>query len=86
MSQPLLEAIYRRPNTSRPAPGRSIYPVPAARSGHHAARPAWAMGIRYIPMARCFAYLAEVVGWFSRRILGWKLSIAMETGFLHRSA
>jgi len=35
----------------------------------------------YIPMARGFVYLAAVVDWFSRRVLAWRLSITMETGF-----
>jgi putative transposase len=39
------------------------------------------MDITYIPMARGFIYLAAVVGWFSRRVLAWKLSITMETYF-----
>jgi putative transposase len=32
-------------------------------------------------MARGFVYLAAVVDWFSRRVLAWKLSITLETGF-----
>lgn len=35
------------------------------------------MDITYIPMARGFIYLAAVVDWFSRRVLGWKSSITM---------
>lgn len=32
-------------------------------------------------MARGFVYLCAVVDWFSRRVLSWRLSIAMETAF-----
>ena len=32
-------------------------------------------------MARGFVYLAAVVDWFSRRVLTWRLSITLETGF-----
>jgi putative transposase len=39
------------------------------------------MDITYIPMARCFVYLAAVVDWFSRRVLAWRLSITMEVDF-----
>ena len=76
-----IEAIYRRPNTSRPAPGHRIYPY--LLRGLAITRPnqAWAMDITYIPMARGFVYLAAVVDWFSRRVLAWKLSITMETSF-----
>lgn len=76
-----IEAIYRRPNTSRPAPGHRIYPY--LLRGLAITRPnqAWAMDITYIPMARGFVYLAAVVDWFSRRVLAWRLSITMEAAF-----
>jgi putative transposase len=76
-----VEAIYRKPNTSKPAPGHRIYPY--LLRGLAIVRPnqVWAMDITYIPMARGFVYLAAVVDWFTRRVLAWKLSIAMETNF-----
>ena len=76
-----IEAIYRRPNTSKPAPGHRIYPY--LLRGMAITRPnqVWAMDITYIPMARGFVYLAAVVDWFSRRVLAWRLSITMETSF-----
>jgi putative transposase len=54
-----IEAIYRKPNTSKPAPGHKIYP---------------------------YLLRGMVIDWFSRRVLSWRLSITMETGFLHRGA
>src|SRR5438552_7663938 len=39
------------------------------------------MDITYIPMARCFVYLAVVLDWFSRRVLSWRVSITMEAAF-----
>ena len=76
-----IEAIFRRPNTSKPAPGHRIYPY--LLRGLAITRPnqVWAMDITYIPMARGFVYLAAVVDWFSRRVLAWKLSITMDTSF-----
>jgi putative transposase len=76
-----IDALNRRPNTSRPAPGHRIYPyllrgVPVTRPNQ-----VWAMDITYIPMARGFVYLAAVVDWFSRRILSWRLSITMDVSF-----
>jgi putative transposase len=81
MRKMCIEAIYRRPNTSKPAPGHRIYPY--LLRGLAITRPnqVWAMDITYIPMARGFVYLAAVVDWFSRRVLAWKLSITMETSF-----
>ena len=76
-----IEAIYRRPNTSKPVPGHRIYPY--LLRGLAITRPnqAWAMDITYIPMARGFVYLAAVVDWFSRRVLAWRLSITMDVSF-----
>jgi putative transposase len=76
-----VEAIYRRPNTSKPAPGNRIYPY--LLRGLTITRPnqVWAMDITYIPMARGFVYLAAVVDWFSRRVLAWRVSITMEVFF-----
>ena len=41
----------------------------------------WATDITFVPMARGFVYLIAIVDWFSRRVLGLRLSITMETNF-----
>ena len=41
----------------------------------------WATDIAYIPMARGFVYLVAVVDWFSRRVLAWRVSIALAVEF-----
>jgi len=76
-----IEALYRRPRTTQPAPGHKIYPY--LLRGLEITRPnqVWAMDITYIPMARGFVYLAVVLDWFSRRVLSWRLSITMEAAF-----
>jgi putative transposase len=76
-----IEALYRRPRTTRPEPGHKIYPY--LLRGIEIARPnqVWAMDITYIPMARGFVYLAVVLDWFSRRVLSWRISITMEAAF-----
>ena len=76
-----IEAIYRRPNTSKPAPGHKIYPY--LLRGVTVERPnqVWATDITYIPMARGFVYRVAVIDWFSRRVLSHRVSITMEAGF-----
>jgi putative transposase len=76
-----LEAVYRRPNTSKPAPGHKIYPYLLRHLTIDRPNQVWAMDISYIPMARGFVYLAAVVDWFSRRVLAWRLSITMDVSF-----
>ena len=79
-----ITALYRKPNTSKQAPGHTIWPyllrtLAITRSNH-----VWAMDISYIPMARGFVYLAAVIDWHSRRVLAWRLSISMDTAFMNR--
>ena len=76
-----IEALYRRPRTTKAEPGHKIYPY--LLSGMEIVRPnqVWAMDITYIPMARGFVYLAVVLDWFSRRVLSWRVSITMEAAF-----
>lgn len=76
-----IDAVYRRPNTSKPAPGHKIYPY--LLRGLEIDRPnqVWATDITYIPMARGFVYLCAVMDWHARRILAWRLSNTMEAEF-----
>jgi putative transposase len=76
-----IEALYRKPNTSKPAPGHKIYPYLLRNVAVTRPNQVWAMDITYIPMARGFVYLTAVVDWFSRRVLAWRLSITMEVEF-----
>jgi len=76
-----IEAIYRRPSTSKPAPGHKIFPYLLRKVPVTQPNQVWAMDITYVPMARGFVYLAAVVDWFSRRVLAWRLSISMDASF-----
>jgi putative transposase len=76
-----IAAIYRRPNTSKPAAGHKVYPYLLRDLAVDRPNQVWAMDITYIPMARGFVYLACVVDWFTRRVLAWRLSITMEVDF-----
>jgi putative transposase len=76
-----LKAIYRRPKTSKPAPGHKIYPY--LLGGMKITRPnqVWAADITYIPMTRGFLYLVAIIDWYSRYVLSWRLSNTLEAGF-----
>ena len=76
-----IEALYRRPRTTKPEPGHKIYPY--LLRGMAITRPnrVWAMDFTYISMAHGFVYLAVVLDWFSRRVLSWRVSITMEAAF-----
>ena len=76
-----METVYRRPNTSKPAPGHRIYPYLLRGLAIDRPNQVWAMDITYVPMARGFIYLVAVMDWFSRRVLSWRVSITMEAAF-----
>ena len=76
-----IEALYRKPATSKPTPGHQIYPYLLRKLPITRPNQVWAMDITYIPMARGFVHLTAVVDWFSRRVLASRLSITLEAAF-----
>ena len=76
-----LKAIYRRPRTSKPAPGNKIYPY--LLRGMEVTQPnqVWAADITFLPMARGFLYLVAIIDWYSRYVLSWRLSNTLDAGF-----
>ncbi len=81
MRRMAIETLYRKPNTSKPAPGHRIYPYLLRGLAITRCNQVWSTDITYIPMARGFVYLVAVVDWFSRRVLAWQLSITMDASF-----
>jgi len=76
-----IEALYRKPATSKPTPGHQIYPYLLRKLPITRPNQVWAMDITSIPMARGFVHLTAVVDWFSRRVLASRLSITLEAAF-----
>ena len=76
-----LEAIYRKPNTSKPAPEHRIYPYLLKGVAVDRINQVWAADITYLPMSRGFLYLVAIMDWHSRYVLAWRLSNTLEVGF-----
>jgi putative transposase len=76
-----IEAIYPKPNLSRPAVGHQIYPYLLRGVAIERPNQVWSTDITYVPMRGGFLYLVAVMDWFSRFVLSWELSNTMETGF-----
>jgi putative transposase len=73
-----VEALFRKPGSSKKYPGHKIYPyllrgLVINRSNH-----VWALDTTYIPMAKGFVYLVAVVDWVSRKVLAAKIAITLE--------
>jgi putative transposase len=76
-----VEALYRRPNTSRKHPAHPVYPYLLKGLTIDRANFVWALDITYVPMAKGFVYLCVVLDWASRKVLAHRLSISLDAGF-----
>ncbi|MFT6791709.1 MAG: putative transposase [Cellvibrionaceae bacterium] len=76
-----IEALYRKPNTSKAGKGHKIYPYLLRNRVIDRPNQVWAMDITYLPMAKGLVYLCAVVDWVSRKILSHRISISMDTSF-----
>lgn len=70
-----------KPNTSKPAPEHPVYPYLLRNLKVCRVNQVWASDITYIPMARGFAFLVAIIDLYSRRVLAWRLSNALDTSF-----
>ena len=73
-----IEALYRKPGTSKKHPGHEIYPYLLRDLAINRANQVWALDTTFIPMAKGFVYLTAVVDWASRRVLAAKVAITLE--------
>jgi len=76
-----IQALYRKPNTSKKHPGHKVYPYLLRGLTIDRANQVWATDITYIPMAHGWVYLCAIVDWASRRVLAHRVSISMEADF-----
>jgi putative transposase len=76
-----IRALYRRPRTSKPAPGHKVYPYLLRDLKITRPNQVWAADITYIPMSRGFLYLVSIIDWYSRYVISWRLSNTLDTDF-----
>src|SRR4029077_7817038 len=72
-----IEALYRKPGTSKKHPGHEIYPYLLRGLAINRANQVLSLDTTYIPMRRGFVYLTAVVDWASRRVLAFRVSISL---------
>ena len=78
-----LEAVYpkQRKATSIRDKQHAVYPYllrgVTVREPNHI----WGSDITYVKLEQGWCYLVAVIDWFSRYVVGWKLSSTMESGF-----
>jgi putative transposase len=76
-----LEAIYPKPRLSLAGKGHRIYPYLLRGVRVERKDQVWGTDITYVPMPSGFMYLAAVIDWFSRYVIGWRLSNTLDGSF-----
>lgn len=74
-------AQYRRPRTSIPARGATIYPYLLAGLAIERPNQVWSSDITYLPMAHGFMYLVAILDVASRKVLAFRLSNTLTADF-----
>jgi putative transposase len=76
-----IEALYRKPRTSIPARGDSIYPYLLDHLVIDRPNQVWSADLTYLPMARGFLYLVAILDVASRKVLSFRVSNTMTPDF-----
>ncbi len=76
-----LQAIYQKPDTSKPHPKHPVYPYLLDNVAIVRPNQVWATDITYIRLRGSYCYLVAVLDWYSRYVVSWRLSANMESGF-----
>jgi putative transposase len=76
-----LEAIYPKPRLSLAGKGHRIYPYLLRGVKVERRDQVWSTDITYVPMPSGFMYLAAVIDWYSRYVIGWRLSNTLDGSF-----
>jgi putative transposase len=76
-----LEAVYPKPNLSKPNQENKIYPYLLRDIEVTHSDQIWSTDITYIRLNGGFVYLVAIIDWFSRYVLDWDLDISLEAEF-----
>ena len=76
-----LEAIYPKPNLSKPDAQHKVYPYLLRNVAVERVNQVWSTDITYMPMRDGFLYLTAVMDWYSRCVLSWELSNSLDVSF-----
>jgi putative transposase len=79
-----LEAIYAKPRTTvtgRGHRGHRVYPYLLRGVSIDRVDQVWSADITYIPLVGGFMYLTATIDWYSRYVVGWRLSNTLDGSF-----
>lgn len=76
-----IEALYRKKKGTKTNPAHPVHPYLLRNLVIDRPNRVWAADISYIPMRRGFLYLFAILDWSTRKVLTWRLSNSLTTGF-----
>jgi putative transposase len=76
-----LEAIHPKPRLSASDRNHKVYPYLLRDVSIERVDQVWSTDITYVGLPSGFMYLAAVIDWHSRFVLGWKLSNTLDGSF-----
>lgn len=76
-----LVSIYCQPKTSEPHPHHRKYPYLLKGVEINRSNQVWGTDITFIRMQQGWIYLMAILDWYSRYVLGFRISITMEKEF-----
>jgi putative transposase len=76
-----LEAIYPKPKISQPGENSRRYPYLLRGKAIERPNQVWSTDITYIRLDKGFIYLVAVIDWYSRYVLSWEVSNALDVHF-----
>lgn len=81
MRKMAIQAIYPKPNTSKPDKEHLVYPNLIKQLIIRKPNQVWATDITYVKLENDWAYLIAIMDWFSRYVIDWQLSLKLEIDF-----
>ncbi len=81
MGVPGLAGMAPGPDTSRPHPQHKVYPYLLRGLAVDRPNHVWSTDITYVRLARGFVYLVAIIDWCSRKVLAWRVSNTLDSGF-----
>jgi len=80
-----LEAIYPKPNLSKPNIQNPTYPYLLRNLTIDHPNQVWGTDITYIKLSQGFCYLVAIMDWFSRYVIAWEVSSSLDIEFVIRN-
>ena len=79
MQEMVIHAVYPKENLSKRNFKEAIVPYLLRNVAVQFPNQVWSIDITYIRMKRRHMYLTAIIDWYSRKIVGWRLSETLET-------